>query len=431
LSISFHPGNSIHNIGLGPAEYPLKSIGMDPDYKKLFDRLIDSEESPKNENAKSHSFWNTQPVPQGLDDQRGNSEIEPDSPYSKISQSPVALPLSLVWSELDMRNTNQINEVYEFLLYNYVEDIDAKFRFNYSPELLKWVLLSPGWKEQWIIGVRDDSNRLVGFIGAIPIKIRMHNVIKQMVSIDFLCVHKELRCLGLSPILIREITRRVNLHGGIFQAIYTTGIVLPCPISTARYFHCPLNHSKLVETGFSPPNLEEYVFKSKTSTSILNLRPMGEVDIPQTLKLLQTYLSRFPLSCVFETETEIKHWFLTRQGVVYSFVEEDTSGAITGFVSLYELSSTVLMNSSNQSLRIAYLYYYSHKDLDKIPSLIESVVSISKDIGFDVLNCLNIMNNHVFIDRLGFIPGDGELCYYLFNWKTNPLEPEQIGVLTH
>ncbi len=55
-----------------------------------------------------------------------------------------------------------------------------------------------------------------------------------MVEINFLCVHKKLRSKRVAPVLIREITRRVNLTG-IFQAVYTAGVVLPKPVSTCRY----------------------------------------------------------------------------------------------------------------------------------------------------------------------------------------------------
>lgn len=54
-----------------------------------------------------------------------------------------------------------------------------------------------------------------------------------MVEINFLCVHKKLRSKRVAPVLIREITRRVNLEG-IFQAVYTAGVVLPKPVSTCR-----------------------------------------------------------------------------------------------------------------------------------------------------------------------------------------------------
>ena len=54
-----------------------------------------------------------------------------------------------------------------------------------------------------------------------------------MVEINFLCVHKKLRSKRVAPVLIREITRRVNLQG-IFQAVYTAGVVLPKPVACCR-----------------------------------------------------------------------------------------------------------------------------------------------------------------------------------------------------
>ena len=54
-----------------------------------------------------------------------------------------------------------------------------------------------------------------------------------MVEINFLCVHKKLRSKRVAPVLIKEITRRVNLEG-IFQAVYTAGILLPKPIAVCR-----------------------------------------------------------------------------------------------------------------------------------------------------------------------------------------------------
>ena len=54
-----------------------------------------------------------------------------------------------------------------------------------------------------------------------------------MVEINFLCVHKKLRSKRMAPVLIKEITRRVNMEG-IFQAVYTAGVVLPKPVGTCR-----------------------------------------------------------------------------------------------------------------------------------------------------------------------------------------------------
>jgi glycylpeptide N-tetradecanoyltransferase len=53
------------------------------------------------------------------------------------------------------------------------------------------------------------------------------------VEINFLCVHKKLRSKRLAPVLIKEVTRRVNLKG-IFQAVYTAGAILPTPVASCR-----------------------------------------------------------------------------------------------------------------------------------------------------------------------------------------------------
>ncbi len=89
-----------------------------------------------------------------------------------------------------------------------------------------------------------------------------------MVEINFLCVHKKLRLKRMAPVLIKEITRRVNLEG-IFQAVYTAGVVLPGIVSKCRYvyhlfsmihmytyhfnryWHRSLNVKKLIAVKFS------------------------------------------------------------------------------------------------------------------------------------------------------------------------------------
>lgn len=50
--------------------------------------------------------------------------------------------------------------------------------------------------------------------------------------------------------LIREVTRRVNLHD-IWQAIYTAGIVIPKPFCKTTYWHRSLNPKKLIDVRFS------------------------------------------------------------------------------------------------------------------------------------------------------------------------------------
>lgn len=51
-----------------------------------------------------------------------------------------------------------------------------------------------------------------------------------MTEINFLCVNKKLRSNRLAPVLIKEITRRVNRRD-MWQAVYTAGVVIPTPFA--------------------------------------------------------------------------------------------------------------------------------------------------------------------------------------------------------
>lgn len=93
------------------------------------------------------------------------------------------------------------------------------------------------------------NKKLVGFISGVPGTLRLRDHVQKVVEINFLCVHKKLRSKRLAPVLIKEITRRINLKG-IFQATYTAGMLLPTPITTCTYFHRSLNFKKLVDIGF-------------------------------------------------------------------------------------------------------------------------------------------------------------------------------------
>ena len=124
-----------------------------------------------------------------------------------------------------------------------------------------------------------------------------------MAQINYLCVNKKLRAKRLAPVLIKEVTRRVNLKN-IWQAIYTAGVVIPRPIATASYYHRSLNVKKLIEVGFSTLPMGESManhvkkFKIPKEEDILIdgfVREMTTKDFTQVYKLLSEYLNKFSL----------------------------------------------------------------------------------------------------------------------------------------
>merc|ERR1712130_538227 len=171
-----------------------------------------------------------------------------------VRKQPLLLPKQFEWVELDLNEEKQVDELYHLLANHYVEDDDNRFRFNYSKGFLKWALMVPGYLKSWHLGVRVvKSGALCGCITAIPAQTQIYKKDVPMVEINFLCVHKKLRSNRLAPVLIKEITRRVNCEGR-WQAVYTAGVVIPKPIAANRYWHRSLNPEKLVDVGFSSMN---------------------------------------------------------------------------------------------------------------------------------------------------------------------------------
>ena len=49
-------------------------------------------------------------------------------------------------------------------------------------------------------------------------------------------------------------------------------------------------------------------------------------------------------------------------------------------------------------------------------------------MGFDVFNALDLMDNKEFLEKLKFGIGDGNLQYYLYNWRCPTMEPNQVNI---
>jgi glycylpeptide N-tetradecanoyltransferase len=195
------------------------------------------------------------------------------------------------------------------------------------------------------------------FISAIPAHMRMRLNSQPLVEINFLCIHKKLRSRRLGPVLIREITRRVNCEG-IFQASYTAGVLLPKPIAKCRYWHRSLNPKKLTEVKFSHiprgTTLSSLIKKYKVPkvTATVGLRPLKVEDVPGACKLLAGYLSGFKFAPVFN-EADFEHWLMPQDKVIYTYVVEN-DGNITDLISFYSLPSTIVQHPVHNVLNAAY-----------------------------------------------------------------------------
>lgn len=317
-----------------------------------------------------HKFWATQPVPR-FDESSSASALDgPISPpdLDKVPKEPYPLLEGFEWVTVDINDKREVDDVYNLLFNNYVEDDEAMFRFKYSSSFLDWALKPPGWRKEWHVGIRVTSSRkLVAFISGVPVTLRVRSKQVECSEINFLCVHKKLRSKRLAPILIKEITRRCHL-AGIWQAIYTAGVMLPTPVSTCRYYHRSLDWQKLYDVGFSPlppgstKQRQILKFKLPERTATPGLRPMEKKDVPAVGDLLKRYLDRTDMAQEFSKE-EIEHWILNTDTpspdkIVWAYVAE-SNGHITDFISFYELASTIINHDKHKDIRAAYMFYYA------------------------------------------------------------------------
>lgn len=297
----------------------------------------------------------------------------------------------------------------------------GKYTSDAAPNLLligyRRALQPPGWCKDWHVGVRVvKSRKLVAFISGVPMSLRVRSNTLKSIEINFLCIHKKLRSKRLAPVLIQEITRRCYMLG-IFQAIYTGGVVLPKPVSSCRYYHRSLDWLKLYEVGFSP--LPSHSTKARQITkfglpSVTNtpgLRPMQHKDIDPVHLLLERFLRRFDLAPEFDRE-EIEHWLLhneknTPEQVIWTYVvEEPISHRITDFFSFYLLESSVIGNKKHDHVRAAYLFYYAtekafeeeEKGLkERLNALIYDALILAKKVG--AFSCSSSLKRLVMSSR--------------------------------
>ena len=106
-----------------------------------------------------------------------------------------------------------------------------------------------------------------------------------------------MRAYRLAPVLIKEVTRRVNRRG-IWQAVYTAGVVLPKPVAACKYWHRTINPKKLISVNFSrlAPRMTMQrtikLYKLPAEPTISGLRLLEPKDVPSARALLNNYLTQ-------------------------------------------------------------------------------------------------------------------------------------------
>jgi len=366
------------------------------------------------------------------------------------SDDSTPLPDGFEWSELrlsaklnieseteggDVIVTPDLIELHALLRNNYITDGEL-FSYNLSPTALKWSLCGPNYFSDWHCGLREvSSGKLVAFIASTPCTLRAHMSSFHAGIVNFLCIKKDLRNLGLAPRLITEITRR---HGkrGVYQAIYTESKDISLPVSVAQPWHRPLNTKKLIEVAWlhmTPRDtmqrlIRKYFLPIKPK---LSLERISREDLPSAHNLLNKKLDQCQLARTFSSE-EFEHNFMTVNGVCDTWVMRDEIGGngVTDMISIYYVDLFLTnQHREHSQLKMAFGHYHATSTVTLKDLTIDAMV-LAREAGADVYTLLDVMGMDAdFMQAVGAEEGDCPLNYHLYNWLCPSIDSEQVGVV--
>lgn len=379
----------------------------------------------------NYKFWSSQPMI------KLNEHVNTEGRISdnKENNQAVTIPNGYYWKDMDIWNREDCTKIYNFLDLFYTQDLNNKFKLHYKKEFLQWVL---GSSNSNISLALIFNNEIVGFISGVVGKYQVKSEKLDMIDINFLCIHPQLRGRNIAPLLIQEIRNRFKSNGFNY-AFFTTDRYIPQPFSTVKYYHRALNPKKLIDIGFIKPDdntndeeiINTYKLPSKTSNESGQFKKMEEKHLNDAFYLLNEYFKKYSFHPIF-TFDEFKRRFYNNPIVSSYVVEEydDHGSYVVDFISYYKTSMKVSgeKNKKNKFVDIGYLYYYTSLD-ETSYRLIRDIMIMAYNEKIDVLNAFDVMENSTILSELNFLPGTGTLHYYFYDWKIRPLLNNQIAAI--
>jgi glycylpeptide N-tetradecanoyltransferase len=324
------------------------------------------------------TFWDTQSWATGLSTKR----------MKNVEQQ--KLPDDFEWS------SHSLETIYDFLKENYVSDEDFKLR--YTMETLKWAIDVPG--HQNICINEKHTQKIIGLISLTPFTMKLNNKEVKSVQVNFLCVHKDYRNRKLVGYLVTE-AKRISESKNRNQSIATIHNSIPGSILKASYWHRLIDVEKLVKVGFyQTDRLKEKYFEVRGNSQFRKMTPK---DVPKVTQILKDYFKKFKIVPVVN-ETWVKHWLLPRDGVMYSYLNDETSD----FLSFYSIPYDKV--GSTDTVNQAYLFYMTGDNFN-------DAFLIAQNAGFDVFNTLDVVHSEDLLKKHRFLKGTGYVNYHLFDWK--------------
>ena len=392
-----------------------------------------------------HIFWDNQPVSRKNDDKVGTV----DKNYLKVStESETILPEALNWCHFDIDNPEDFKEFHQFLFNNYNSEKED-FRLGYTPEIIRWSLDLDinAYKvkkldslKSWFIGLKSESNKLIGVITATPVNLRIQGKNVETAIVNHLCVVNKLRSKGVAGFLIKELIRTVRLTNPklLTAPIFTSNDLPFNSIVSVKMYTRYLNIDNLIKTGYINKeftNNTEFknFYQQFNIEKNINISAMKDTDIKSAYNLLKSNLDNYDLTMNFTNIKQFTKYFENKfdennnlLGPIYSFVIKDEEDQVTDFISFYYLP---YLTKNNKLLKPVHILRIERSKTELI-DLLNYIFLIAKEMGFDIFNFLECFGvNDKNIKELRMEQNIEKMTYYTYNYNCGDVSPDNLGVI--
>lgn len=334
---------------------------------------------------------------------------------------PAPLPEGLAWRTLDLRR--DLSEIAALLAAHYVSDADETTRIVPPAASVAWMCAAPDQPPDWLLGC-CAGEELIGVICATPLRVRVRGIVAELARVNLLCLRPDRRGTGITPLLVRELTRRI-VSTGVRAALYM-GPGLSgfrdhlVRIPRARWL---LDPYPVIDAGLlrmSPAAAAQHVIKDALQAP---LRPMRPDDVPAACAFLQAQAADAVL-CPVLSEAQLAHWLLPRPGIVSTFLRRE-GGAVVELTSTYQRELAVRGRRRRLKIASSIIHLSTARPL---PALLGDALVLARRDAAALLDAALVGRHGAALATLRRpCLGRGHLDYHLFNWPTIPPAPGEIG----
>lgn len=364
------------------------------------------------------TYWNKQPLDiindiNYNDKKDKNNKIDKNDTHIKIiNNNPqlinIILPNGFKFKTL---NVSHLDKIHSLINNHYVCDDQQIVRLTYSRDFLYWYISNIPLG--YIVGLVYE-NKLVGMITSIFIDMIVYGEKLSIPYINFLCVQKTLRLIGLAPMLINEMKNRL-VEYGFKCGLFSSNKCIPKSFCSTIGYVVPINYTKLNKIGFLT---EREVDIIEIDNNPLHL--MNKSDIDQVLTGLNFFMEKLLIKPHFTTES-LNHFMLPKKNIVYSFVVKDLNGKITDFVCVYK--HYLYCIDHKKMIVVANLAFYYNNSM-QLTQLIKYLLDKLRIYGFDQLVFRNTFDNSN-INITKFCTQD-ILSYYFYNVSVHLISASEM-----